>query len=298
MEDKKSFKPHTHDFRDRGKKKLVISLVITGSVMIMEIVGGFMTQSIALISDGGHMFTHSFAIAISLVAIMLARRPKTAQRTFGLYRAEILAAFINGLFLIPIAGYIIYESILRILNPEKVLSTEMLIIAFIGLAVNLVSMLILRGSAKEDINIKSVFFHLITDTVSSIGIVIAAIIIFFTDWYILDPIIGIGISLLIFYWSFNLIKESGKILLEIAPKDADPKKIKDELLQKFPQIKEVSNIHVWTITGHMNVFSAHLSLRKTSMGEYEDLLEKVDIFLRSTFEITETTLQIEKREGL
>lgn len=285
---------HDHGYRDKGKRRLIISLSITASVMVLEIIGGIFTQSIALISDGGHMFTHSFAITISLVAIILAQRPRTTQRTFGLYRAEVLAAFTNGLFLIPVAAYIIYESIVRILNPEKILSIEMLIIAFIGLAVNLASMLLLRGSRKESMNIRSVFFHVLTDLISSIGIVIAAVIIYFTDWYILDPIVGIGISLLIFYWSFGLIRDSSKILLEIAPKGLDPKKITNRLKKRFPEIKEVSNIHIWTITGHMNIFSAHVRLDDGLDTEKNRLLDDMDIFLRSEFEILETTIQLKE----
>ncbi|MFX0139127.1 MAG: cation diffusion facilitator family transporter, partial [Candidatus Hodarchaeota archaeon] len=143
---KSTYSDHLFQFRTVEKKKLILSLTITLSVMVIEIVGGFITNSIALISDAGHMFTHAFAISISLLAIFIARKPPCHHKTFGLYRAEVLAAFINGLFLIPIVGIIIYEAILRFLNPQEIFGFYMLVVAFIGLAVNITSILILQGS--------------------------------------------------------------------------------------------------------------------------------------------------------
>ena len=151
--------------------------------MIVEIIGGLITNSIALISDAGHIFTHVFAISISLLAIYIARKPKCHHKTFGLYRAEVLAAFINGLFLIQIVGFIIYEVILRFLNPEEIIGFYMLIVAFIGLGVNITSILILQGNHSNSLNVKSVFYHMIADAASSMGIVVAAVIIMYTDFF-------------------------------------------------------------------------------------------------------------------
>ena len=167
--------------------------------MIVEVVGGFLTHSIALISDAGHMFTHCFALGISLAAIMIARKPLCHHRTFGLYRAEIVAAFVNGLFLLFVVAIITYEAILRIIHPEEVLSLRMLMIAFIGLVVNLVSIGILHGSHKQDMNVRSVFYHMVADAASSVGIVVAAVIIFITGWNIIDPLVSLGISAVIIY---------------------------------------------------------------------------------------------------
>ena len=153
---KNAFSEGLFDYRSVEKRKLVLSLSITSIVMIVEIVGGFLTHSIALISDAGHMFTHCFALGISLAAIMIARKPLCHHRTFGLYRAEIVAAFVNGLFLLFVVAIIIYEAILRIIHPEEVFSLPMLMIAFVGLVVNLVSIGILHGSHKEDMNVRSV----------------------------------------------------------------------------------------------------------------------------------------------
>ena len=188
--EKSTYSDHLFQYRSVERKKLVLSLSITLTVMVIEIIGGFITNSIALLSDAGHMFTHAFAIGISLLANFIARKPPCHHKTFGLYRAEVLAAFINGLFLIPIVGIIVFEAILRFLNPQDVIGFYMLIVAFIGLAVNITSILILQGSRDTSLNVRSVFYHMIADAASSIGIVIAAFIEFdFRGiWYTLAAI--------------------------------------------------------------------------------------------------------------
>jgi cobalt-zinc-cadmium efflux system protein len=159
------------------------------------------------------MFTHCFALGISLAAIAIARRPPCHHRTFGLYRAEILAAFVNGLFLLVVVAAILYEAIQRIIHPENVESLSMLGIGFVGLIVDIVSVMILHGSHKHDLNVRGVFFHMVADLVSSIGIVIGAIVIYFTGWNVIDPVISIGISGVIVYWAWGVLRESGTILL-------------------------------------------------------------------------------------
>ncbi|MDI6885486.1 MAG: cation diffusion facilitator family transporter [archaeon] len=155
---KNPFSEHLFEYRSVEKRKLILSLSITAVVMVIEFIGGILTNSIALISDAGHMFTHSFAIGISLIAITIARKPPCHHRTFGLYRAEILAAFINGLFLLLVVAVIVYEAALRIIYPRHVLGLQMLMIALVGLSVNLISIVILRGS-EADLNVRSVFYH-------------------------------------------------------------------------------------------------------------------------------------------
>lgn len=166
MEEQKVIYTHTEhlfEYRSVEKKKLTLSLLITLAMMLIELVGGFLTNSLALISDAGHMFTHAFAIGISLIAIMIAKNPPCHHKTFGLYRTEILAAFVNGVSLLLVVSVIIYEAIQRIIHPKDVLSFQMLLVAFIGLIVNLVSIFILHSHHKKDLNIKSIFSHMIAD---------------------------------------------------------------------------------------------------------------------------------------
>ncbi len=293
------FSEHLFEYRNVEKKKLSLSLIITAIVMFIEIFGFFITNSIALLSDAGHMFTHSFAIAISLIAILIAKKPPCHHRTFGLYRAEILAAFINGIFLLLVVIIIIWEAIQRLINPQEVLGYQMLFIAFIGLFVNVVSIVILHGSHKENINIRGVFYHMISDAISSIGIIIAAIIILFTGWNIIDPLVSLLISGLILYWAWGILKESSRILLETAPMGLDVDMIRNDLKKNFSEIKNINNMHLWTIIPEMIVFSAHISLNEDK-GQIngKKLVSKINNFLASKYNIIESTIQITSDDEL
>jgi cobalt-zinc-cadmium efflux system protein len=288
-----AFSEHLFEYRSVEERKLTLSLVITLIVMIVEIAGGLLTSSIALISDAGHMFTHCFALAISLVAIRIARRPPCHHRTFGLYRAEVLAAFINGLFLLMIVALMVYEAVLRIIQPREVLGLQMLGVALIGLAVNVASILILHGISREDLNVRAVFYHMVADAASSVGIVVAAIVILYTGWDILDPIVSLGISAIIIHWAWGILRESTKVLLEIAPTGLNIDIISDDLKESFPEIKELLNVHLWTITAGMNVFSAHVTLDNIHDAiEQQNLITRMHNHLSETYRIIECTIQI------
>jgi len=297
--DHKNDTDHRHDsfaelfqYRDIGRKRLIISLTITLAVMLVEIIGGILTGSIALLSDAGHMFTHSFAISISLAAAYIARKPPCHHRTFGLYRAEILAAFINGIMLLFVVGIILYEAIQRIIRPEEIDAIQMLGIALIGLAVNVASILILRSGFKSSLNIRSVFYHLLGDAASSVGIVIAAVIIFYTGLNILDPVISIGISVLILVWAVSILRESGRILLEMSPPGIDTDIIEDDLKKKFPMIRKMEKVHLWAITTDMLVFSAHITLDETAGNDCcTTLFPEINHYLSHKYNIIETTMQ-------
>ena len=288
------FSDHLFEYRAVEKKRLLLSLLITSVVMIVEVIGGILTNSLALISDAGHMFTHSFAIGISLVAIIIARKPPCHHRTFGLYRAEILAAFVNGLFLFLIVFILIFEAIMRIAHPVEILAFEMLVIALVGLVVNLTSIFILKGSIKKNLNIKGLFYHIIGDTASSIGIIAAAVVIFYTGWTIIDPFVSLFISVIITIWAIGILKESTRILLEMTPKGLNIDIIRNNLKEKFIEIDELYNVHFWTITSDMLVFSAHVELENLSMSytDQEKLISRINQFLSKKYNIIESTIQI------
>ncbi len=295
---KSVYSDHVFQFRTIERKKLILSLIITTTVMVVEIIGGFLTNSIALISDAGHMFTHAFAIGISLLANIIARKPSCHHRTFGLYRAEVLAAFINGLFLIPIVGVIIYEAILRFLNPQEVIGFYMLIVAFIGLTVNITSILILQGHRDSSLNVRSVFYHMIADAGSSIGIVVAAFIIMSTGFVILDPIVSLGISIIIIYWAYGILRESTRILLEMAPKGMNIDKISEDLKVNFPEITELYDAHLWTIIPDMLIYSAHVKLNNDIIKENQEvIISKINEFLSKKYRIIESTIQILSKDA-
>ena len=266
--------------------------------MVIEIIGGFITNSIALLSDAGHMFTHAFAIGISLLANFIARKPPCHHKTFGLYRAEILAAFINGLFLLLIVGIIVFEAILRFLNPQDVIGFYMLIVAFVGLAVNITSIFILQGSRDTSLNVKSVFYHMIADAASSIGIVIAAFIIMSTGFMILDPIVSLGISTVIIFWAYGILKDSTRILLEMAPKGLNIDIITEDLKTKFPEINEIYDVHLWTIIPDMLIYSAHVKLNNELIPiNKEEFIAKINEYLLKNYKIIESTIQVTPKDA-
>ena len=294
-----SFTDHLFAYRSVTKKRLFLSLTITIIFMVVEIIGGLLTNSIALLSDAGHMFTHSFAIGISLIAIYIACKPPCHHKTFGMYRAEVLAAFINGLFLIPIVAIIIYEAIMRILYPQEILSFYMLIVAIIGLTVNMISILLLKGSKESNINVKGVVSHMLADAVSSIGIVAVAIIIYYTGWTVLDPIVSIGISIIILYWAIGILRESTTVLLEMAPKGLNIHIVSEDLKSNFDEIVELFNVHLWTITPEMLVFSAHIQVSDNvdMFSNQDSFLKRINDFLQEKYKIIESTIQIISENG-
>ncbi len=297
---KNAFSEHLFEYRSIEKKKLTLSLIITIVVMVVELIGGFLTHSIALISDASHMFTHCFAIGISLVAIEIARKPPCHHRTFGLYRAEILAAFVNGLFLLLVVAVITYEAVARMIHPQEVVSLSMLMIGIIGLVVNIVSIIILHGSHREDLNVKSVFYHMTGDAISSVGIVIGAGIIYYTGWNIIDPLISLVISAIIIYWALGILRESTKILLEMAPTGLNSDTITADLKRRFPEIKELYSAHLWTITANMLVFSVHIRFDDTvsKLHEQHKVISQINKYLAEKYHIIESTIQATSEESL
>jgi len=286
---------HIFEFRTVEKRKLILSLSITVVVLVIEFIGGILTRSIALISDAGHMFTHCFAIGISLGAIYIAQRPPCHHITFGLYRAEVLAALVNGIFLLVIVFVIIYEAIERLLYPVEIFGFGMLSIGIIGLCVNLISVYILRGSQKSNLNVRSVFYHMIADAAASVGVVIAAIVIYYTGFYLLDPIVSFGISIIIIIWAYGILKESSRILLEIAPKGYDSDTIAKDLKARFPQIKDVFGSHIWAITLDMYIYYAHISFK--SEKDQNNTVRKINEYLSNKYHIIESTIQIDTEEA-
>ncbi|MFA6280975.1 MAG: cation diffusion facilitator family transporter [Candidatus Omnitrophota bacterium] len=282
------------EYRSLEKKKLKIAIVITGITMIIEIAGGILTNSLALLSDAGHMFTHFFALFISAAAIVCADRPVCHHRTFGFYRVEILAALFNSLFIFGITIWIFSEAIGRIIHPKQIIGLEMFIIATIGLAVNLVTAWILHGVSKESLNIKSAFLHMLSDTFSSVAVIIGAIIIYFTGFNIIDPILSIVIALIILLWAWSLFKDSVNILLEFAPKGLDTDKVRYFLMQNIKEIEEITDIHIWEITTKMYSMTAHVKIKGDKQCvDIKGLLSRIKQLVNDKFDIEHTTIELD-----
>ena len=280
------------EYRSVEKNKLKLTMTITGIMMIAEVVGGLLTNSLALISDAGHMFTHFFALLISFGAILCANKGSCSRRTFGFYRVEILAALFNSIFLFAVTVWILVEGIKRIIHPAPVLSGQMFVIAVIGLVVNLISALILHGASKEDLNIKSAFLHMWADTLSSVAIVIGAVVIYFTQWNIIDPVLSIFIALLVGIWGWQLFKDSVNILLESAPKGIDSEQVTKALKENISEIAEITDLHIWEITSKMYSMTAHIKLKdKIPECNTKGILGKIKDIVNAQFDIEHTTIE-------
>jgi cobalt-zinc-cadmium efflux system protein len=280
-----------HEYRGVAKNKLVLSMIITGFVMILEVFGSILTGSLALGSDASHMFTHLFALAISLAAISIACKEPCHHRTYGFYRVEILAALFNSLFLFVVTAYIFIQGVERLLNPQPVIGFEMLIVALFGLAANGLSILILRGAVRSDLNIKGAFLHMFADAASSVVIIFGAIIVSLTNWYIIDPLLGIGISILIFVWAAGLFKDSVNVLLETAPKGMNIDDVSAELKKSIPEILEITEMHLWEITSGMYSLTAHIRINADNYLKSTQILEKIDKVLDEKYAIEHSTIQ-------
>lgn len=280
--------------------RLRFTLILTALGMILEFIGGFISNSLALISDAGHMFTHLFALGTSYFAIILSLQPATKKRTWGLYRAEVLAAFVNGIILIFVSMYIIYEAVLRFISPQKVKVTEMLLVAGIGLVINGISTYLLAKASSQDLNIRSALLHEIGDMVSSVAVVISGIIIFYTGNFIVDPILSLFICILIIIWAVKLIKESANILLESTPKHLDIDQVCNTVKNEVPGVYEIHHVHAWTIASSLYALTAHVVIQDCQVSKANEILNKINDLVRNKFQIGHTNIQFEcliKKEG-
>ncbi len=286
---------HNHN-RDNleNKKGLKIALFITIIMAVVEAIGGFLANSLALIGDAGHMFTDSIAIALSLFAIVIASRPPDVRRTYGHYRFEILAALLNGATLLFVAGYIFYESYRRFVSPPEVKGAMMLTIASMGLIANLTGIYFLRRGQKVNLNIRSAFLHMLGDTLSSIGVIAGGIIIYFTGWMLIDPIVSVLIGGIILKGALELVFESSHILLESVPKGISLESVSDSM-HSVKGVLDVHDLHLWSITSGMNALSAHILIEDQRLSDGLRIINEVNDILRSKFNINHTTLQLECR---
>jgi cobalt-zinc-cadmium efflux system protein len=279
-----------HGNNSRSRLKIVLGIVI--GIMLAEVVGGILSNSLALIGDAGHMLVDALALGLSLFAITMAARPATNSKTYGYHRVEIMAALANGVTLVLVAAYIFYEAYQRFLEPPEVRAPLMLAIAAIGLVANLSGVLLLRDVGHGSLNIKGAFWHILGDTISSVGVIIGGIIIAITGWGIVDPIIAVVIGCIILWGAVRLVRESVDILLEAVPSHVSIDEVV-KLLKTVPGVDEVHDVHVWTLTSDIHALSAHLIIQDQSVSGSAEIVNKVNSDLRRQFNITHTTLQLE-----
>lgn len=286
---------HAHGpYRPRERRRLTLAAALTGAMMVGEAAGGWWTGSLALLSDAGHMLTHFFALAISLLAIRLAALPTAPERSFGLFRVEMLAALANGLTLLAITAWIIYEAAVRLLDPAPVAELPMLGIAVLGLAVNLGSAGLLAGVGREDLNVRSAFLHMVGDTLSSVAIIIGAVAMYYTGRYAIDPALSLLIALLIARWGFGLVRDSLRVLLEAAPRGLSVAEVARALEEEAGAA--VHDVHLWQITSGMHSLTAHVAVAcGTPLGDCQQLAARLERMLRVRFGIGHAVFQFEER---
>jgi cobalt-zinc-cadmium efflux system protein len=274
-----------------SRRYIGIALGITIFFFAVELIGAIITNSLSLLADAWHMLNDASALAFALVAAWIAERPIDVRKTYGYYRAEILAAFLNGIFLWAIVVLIFYEAIQRFQHPAQVEILNMLIIAFLGLAANGLSAFVLSKSEKESLNVRGAFLHVLSDTLGSVGVISAGLIMYFTGWNPADPLFSMMVGLLIFYSSWKLVRESLNVLLEGVPQGIDVNEV-ERRIREVKGVEGVHDLHVWCITPtRMCLMSCHVVVKKGV--NRKKLLSDLITMLKEKFGIDHTTIQLE-----
>jgi cobalt-zinc-cadmium efflux system protein len=276
--------------RHSESRRLKLALAISSVYFFAELIGGFLTNSLALLSDAGHMLSDIAALALSLFAFRIAQRPATLSSTYGYHRVEILAALFNGLALWLIVGILFAAAYNRFFNPPEVASYGMMIVAVVGLGVNLVAGAILYGSHHHNLNLRGAFLHIVSDALGSVGAIAAGLVMVITGWYVADPVVSILIGLLILHSSWSLVKESLSVLMQSVPKGIRLDEVR-KTIEEVEGVSEVHDLHVWAVTSDIFTLSAHAVVENG--GDFHAVLNCIEDTLKQRFNIEHTTIQLE-----
>ncbi len=278
---------------DHDRRQFHLAFGLTGGYCVVEFVGGWLTNSLALLSDAGHMLSDVTAMGLSLFAAYISTLPVTSQKTFGYYRAEILAAFLNGLALWLVAGIIFREAYYRFFSPPEVHGQGMVLIAGVGLLVNLLTAWMLHGAREANINLRGVFLHILSDALGSVGALIAGALILWTDWQWADPVTSVIIGFLILLSSFSLVRESVDILMQATPRHLNLAEVQ-RTLEEVTGVARVHDLHVWTLTSGLFTLTAHVVVN--GAHDHHALLNALEQVLQQRFGIDHTTIQLEPQD--
>jgi cobalt-zinc-cadmium efflux system protein len=273
-----------------SRRALALALVLTASYTVVEVVGGVLAGSLALLADAVHMLSDNIALAAALVAAWLAAKPATSERTYGYKRAEVLAALANGVLLVALAIWIFVEAVLRLRDPGDVLGGWMLAIALVGLAVNVAAGLVLSRARDTSLNVEAAFRHVFADLLGSVGVAVAAVVILATGWVEADPLVGMLIGVLVLASAWSILRDSTEILLESTPRGLDADAL-GRRLARAPGVVEVHDLHVWTITSGFPALSAHVLVRPGE--DCHGRRRELERLLHDEFGIDHTTLQVD-----
>ena len=284
---------HRHNHQTHLQKKFKFAVVVTLCVFLGELIGGIWSGSLALLSDAVHVLSDAFSLLISWLALHLSIRPATPSRTYGYHRAEVFAAFVNGVSLIGITCWIFYEAYQRYMAPTEIKVTGMFIVACIGFVANLLILWQLHGESHNNLNVRSATLHVIGDTLSSVAVVVGGAIIFWTGWYPIDALLSFLIGGIILFGAVNVTREAVHILLENSPRNADAQTVATHLCSLDP-VKEVHDMHIWSLCSNYAALSAHVVIDENTTLVPDRILEQINAELQTHFGINHTTLQLEQ----
>ncbi len=284
---------HDHAHSHHGnRRRLQLALLITALFTVVEVIGGVITRSLALLADAGHMLTDSMALALAVLAFAISSRPPDDKRSFGYQRLQILAAFVNGITLIGIVVWIFIEAVHRFLSPPEVLGETMLWVAVAGLGVNIVSFAILHGGDRDNLNMRGAALHVLSDVLGSVAAIVAALIIIYTSWMPIDPILSIIVALLILRSAVFVVRRSAHILLEGAPDSVSVNDIRERLKRDVPGVCDIHHVHVWGLTQEHLMLTMHLVI-DASVDQQTDTVRAVKRLLADDYGIAHSTIEVE-----
>ena len=283
---------HTHKSASDNLRRVWLALVLTGSFMIVEVVGGLLSGSLALLADAGHMLTDTMALALTAAAFHISAKPADARRSYGYSRFQILAAFVNGLSLIVIVGWILFEAVQRLIAPIHVMGETMLVVAAAGLVINIIAFYLLHGGDQENLNMRGAALHVVGDLLGSVAAIIAAIVILATGWMPIDPILSVVVAMLILRSAWILVRRSAHILLEGAPEGVDSSQIHQRIVAKIAGVSDVHHIHVWGLTPEHRMLTMHIVLCDDAV-DGSSAVKQAKAILRDDFSIAHSTIEVE-----
>ena len=284
-----------HSHSDGNMRRVILALILTACFMVVEVIGGILSGSLALLADAGHMLTDTMALGLAAVAFHVSKRPADRRLTFGYHRFQILAAFVNGLSLLLIVGWILFEAVQRFLSPAEVQGQMMLVVAGAGLVVNIAAFLILHGADRDNLNISAAVIHVAGDLLGSVAAIVAALVIIKTSWMMIDPILSVAVAMLILKSAWVLVKRSAHVLLEGAPEWLDVEDMQRKIIEELPGVGGIHHVHVWGLTPQDLMLTMHVCLEAEAANP-TDTIRRVKNFLRRDYGIDHCTIELEVDE--
>ncbi len=283
---------HVHAANEGNLKRVLIALVLTGTFMFVEIVGGILSGSLALLADAGHMLTDTMALALAAAAFHVSKRPPGGNLTYGYQRFQILAAFVNGLSLLVIVGWILFEAVERFLSPRDILGETMLVVAAAGLVVNIIAFAVLHSGDQENLNIRGAALHVAGDLLGSVAAIVAALVIIYTGWTMIDPILSLAVAMLILRSAWSLVKRSAHVLLEGAPDWLDVADMQTRVVANVQGVSGIHHVHVWGLTPQQLMLTMHVTLAD-DVASQSGVVRAVKAFVEQEYGIGHSTVEVD-----